>query len=61
MTPEQATIYRAMSPAEKFFLAVRFHMAARELKAASFRSLHPDWPEERVQRTMRSLFLRAAS
>jgi len=61
MHPEQIEIYRAMSPAEKLRLAARLHADSRRLKTAALRTLHPDWDEERIARSVRELFLHAAS
>lgn len=61
MTPEQIRIYKAMSPAEKLELIAKFNSAARELKAASLRMLHPEWPEKDVQEKVRELFLYASN
>jgi hypothetical protein len=60
MTAEQVKIYRSMDPAKKLQIAANFYFSSRELKAASLRSLHPDWPEERVKAKVRDLFLYAA-
>ena len=59
MTPEQIRIYKAMSPAQKLALALKFCHDARELKTRSLASLHPDWSDEQIRAKVRELFLRA--
>jgi hypothetical protein len=60
MTPEQVKIFRAMPPARKLELAGEFHYAARQLKFSGLRSLHPEWPEARINARVREIFLYAA-
>lgn len=57
----QIGIYRRMTPAQRIETAVRLSAAARELKAAALRSLHPDWDEKRVLGVVRETFLYARS
>lgn len=52
-------IFRRMTPAEKIAVADRLYWSARELKAAGFRTAHPDWSEEQVQEAVRQAFMRA--
>ena len=54
---EQRVALRRMSPAQKLDAALRLYHSARELKACWLRSLHPDWPAERVRAEVRRLFL----
>ena len=61
MTPEQIRIYREMTPAQKLELAARFNSSARRLKALGLRLQHPEWPEERVMKRVKELFVHAAS
>lgn len=56
-TAEQVAIFRRMSPAEKLEAALRLYWSARELKVAGLRAMHPDWPDERVEREARDAFL----
>jgi hypothetical protein len=60
-SPEQKAIYRAMTPAERLRQAQDLYWAARRLREAYERSLHPDWSEEQVQERVRKVFLRAAT
>lgn len=48
----QASIYRSMTGAEKFRLAVEMSMAARELTLARLRAEHPDWSEWELKREL---------
>lgn len=57
----QIGIYRRMTPAQRIETAVQLSVAARELKAAALRSLHPDWDETRVMGVVRETFLYARS
>lgn len=59
MTPEQREIYRKMTPEQKLIEAERLYFAARALKAAWLRTLHPDWSEAQVQNEVRRIFLLA--
>jgi hypothetical protein len=61
MHDEQKRIYRAMSPGRKLELAAQMQTSARELKAATLRSLHPDWSEETIRQRVKEAFLYAAS
>ena len=60
LTPEYVATLRRMSGQEKLESAIALYWAARELKAVSVRQAHPDWAEERVQREVREIFLRAS-
>jgi len=60
LTPEYVATLRRLSGQEKLESAIALYWAARDLKAASVREAHPDWPEERVQREVREIFLRAS-
>ena len=59
MLEEQKRIYKSMTPDQKFALANSLYWAARSMREAWLRSLHPDWTEERISRTVREIFLRA--
>ena len=52
-------IIQAMAPEQKLNTAMRLYWSARELKAAGLRMLHPDWPEEQIQKEVRYAFLTA--
>jgi len=56
---EYLRILRAMTPAQKVNAAARLYWGARELKAAWFRSQHPDWTDEQIQKAVRDAFLYA--
>jgi hypothetical protein len=57
--PKIAELQRKLTPAQKLRTAQRLYWSARAWKAAAFRSLHPDWTEERVQSEVRHAFLTA--
>ena len=57
----QIGIYRQMTPAQRIETAAQLSVAARELKAAALRSLHPDWDEKQVLCVVRETFLYARS
>jgi hypothetical protein len=59
--PEQIKIYRAMSPAKKLALAASLYRSARRLKTCALRQQHPEWPEEKIQKEVREIFIRARS
>jgi hypothetical protein len=61
MDPEARRILRAMTPAQKLRAAERLYWSARQLKAAALRAQHPDWSEEKIQRTVREIFMYARS
>lgn len=60
-SPEQIAIYRAMTPQRRLEIAEQMYWEARELKAAWFRSLHPDWAEERIEAEVKQNFINARS
>lgn len=46
------------TPAQKLRIASALYATAKKVKFAALRSLHPDWPEQRlVNETNRRLFL----
>jgi len=49
--------FRKMRPSDKWRMITGMHMQARVWKRAALRNLHPDWSEERVERTLREVFL----
>jgi len=55
--PEQMRIFAAMPPEKKLELVNDLYWAARDLKAAGLRALHPDWTEQEVQDKVREIFL----
>ncbi len=59
MLPEQKQIYKSMTPEQKYAVAMNLYWSARRMKEAWLRSIHPDWTEEQVSRTVREIFLRA--
>ncbi len=61
MHTQQKHIYRKMPMARKLEIALEFNRAARELKAATLRSLHPEWSEEQISQKVKESFLYAAS
>jgi hypothetical protein len=60
-SPEQMAIYRAMTPQQRLAEARRMYWAARRLRAAHERQLHPDWSEAQVQERVRQVFLSAGT
>ncbi|NUM52516.1 MAG: hypothetical protein HUU46_02625 [Candidatus Hydrogenedentes bacterium] len=56
---EYIRILRAMTPEQKLRATSNLYWAARDLKAAWFRSQHPEWSEEQVQKAVRDAFLYA--
>jgi hypothetical protein len=61
VSPEQQAIIRSMTPRQRWEAAVRLYWSARRLKTAFVRSVHPDWPDERVAAYVRDAFLHARS
>jgi hypothetical protein len=55
LSPEYVATLRRMSGAEKL------RAAARKVKGARLRQLHPDWSEEDVQRRVKEIFLHAVT
>ena len=58
---EQLAVLRAMPGQRRLKLAEQLYWSARKLKAAGVRSLHPDWPEDRVNAEVGRIFLHARS
>ena len=50
-----------MTPAERLRQAQRLYWAARRLREAYERTLHPDWTDEQISAHVRKIFLRAAT
>lgn len=53
----QFEIYRRMTPAQRWAAAERLYWAARALKAAYLRGLHPEWTEAEVQQAVKEAFM----
>ncbi len=60
-SPEQQAVFRSMTPGQRWEAAVELYWSARRLKTAFVRSIHPDWPDERVDAFVRAAFLHARS
>ena len=58
-SPEQFTIFRRMTVAQRWQVAYRLYWTVRRHKAAFLRSLHPDWSEKRLAEEVRRIFLHA--
>jgi hypothetical protein len=58
-SPEQFAIYRRMTPEQRWRAARRLYWTCRRHKAAFLRSLHPEWPAQRVEDEVRHIFLNA--
>lgn len=52
-------ILRKMTPQKKHDVMVAMYWSAREIKANWLRSIHPEWTEAQVQKTVRDAFLYA--
>lgn len=61
LSPEQQAIFRSMTASQRWEAAVQLYWSARRLKTAFVRSIHPDWPDERVDAYVRAAFLHARS
>lgn len=48
-----------MTPEKKLEITLRLYHSAKELKAAGLRMQNPDWSQEKIQNTLRSVFLNA--
>ena len=48
-----------LSPEDKLRAAEDLRWAAWRLKAAWLREIHPDWPDLRIEATVREIFLHA--
>jgi hypothetical protein len=57
----QIEIYRRMSPAEKWQQAVNLRKTAWSLKKAGICALHPDWSEQKIENTVKEIFLNATT
>lgn len=56
---EQIALFRRMTPELRWRAAHRLYWTMRRHKAAFLRSLHPDWPELRIQKEVREIFSNA--
>ncbi len=61
LRPEYVAALRRLTGAQKLKAASELYWAARALKAAALRERHPDGPEDRVEKEVREIFLRACS
>jgi len=59
MHPEQKRVFQSMTPEKKLDITLRLYHSAKELKAAGLRTQNPDWSQEKIQNTIRSIFLNA--
>jgi len=58
-SPEQIEVFRRMTPEQRWQAAHRLYWTMRRHKAAFLRSLHPDWPEQKVDDEVRRIFSHA--
>jgi hypothetical protein len=58
---EQTKIISKMTPQAKFKVATDLYWSARELKTAWLTHLHPDWSQQRIDKTVKEIFLHARS
>jgi len=56
---EQITIFRRMTPAQRWHSAQRLYWTMRRHKTAFDQSQHPDWSEQEVQAEVRRIFSNA--
>lgn len=61
VNPEYKRVLAALPPAAKLRAALRLYYAARQLKAAGVRLLHPGWSDEQIRRSVRDSFAHARS
>lgn len=61
MHPEQKRIYQSMTPSQKLKGAMDLYYFARELKAASLKSQHPNWTKEKIIEKVREIFIHAGN
>ena len=54
---QQFAIFRAMTPERRLEVARQLWLTARELKRVGIRMLHPDWPDDQVERELNHAFL----
>jgi len=59
MHSEQKKAYQAMTPAQKFKVALDLYYAARQIRAAGLKEQHPDWNMEKINQKIREIFLYA--
>jgi hypothetical protein len=57
LQPVQIEGFRRMSPAEKLQMVADLYHAGIRLRMAGLRMVHPDWPEERLEREARRALL----
>jgi hypothetical protein len=50
-----------MTPQAKFKVATDLYWSARQLKAAWLTHLHPDWSQQKIDKTVKEIFLHARS
>ena len=55
--PQEVKIYQNMTPAQKVSLIERYYRDAKSLKRAAIKSLHPDWTDDKVEQTIKKIFL----
>jgi hypothetical protein len=58
-SPEQITIFRQMTPEQRWRAAHRLYWTIRRHKTAFIQSQHPDWQPERVATEVREIFSHA--
>ena len=59
MDDRERQILQALTPEQKLRTAAQMYWAARELRAAGLRTVHPDWTEKQVQEEVRRAFMYA--
>jgi hypothetical protein len=58
---EQTKIISKMTPQAKFKVEMELYWSARKLKTAWLTHLHPDWSQQRIDKTVKEIFLHARS
>ena len=59
MTDLEKEIFRKMSAEKKIELSLNLYYSARQLKETVVKQNHPDWPQERIEKEVREIFLYA--
>lgn len=57
----QLRIYKSMSPEQKWEQAFNMRELAWAIKTSVLKSMHPDWPEDRIESAVREIFVRATT
>ncbi len=61
MSEEQLTVFRAMTPEQRWTAARQLYWTMRRHKAAYLKSRYSDWSDARIQQEVRDCFFNARS